>query len=249
MTKILHLDIETSPNQVYTWGLWKQNIGLSQIINTGSTLCWAAKWHGEKNVHSASVHYDGRKKMLTKVHDLLDEADIVVHYNGENFDIPTLNKEFVLDKMTPPATYRQVDLLKTCKSQFRFVSNKLDFVAQALGLGAKVKHKGMDLWRDCMDGDDMAWEVMTEYNKQDVILLEKLYVELLPWIKNHPNVALFEDGTTMRCRTCASTNLHRRGFQFTNASKFQRFRCMDCGSWMRGRLNEHDRTNLLLTAN
>ena len=242
------LDIETSPNIVYSWGLWNQNIGINQIINSGRTLCWAAKWFDESEVGFSSVYGNTEGEMLQGIHYLLDKADVVVHYNGEKFDIPTLNKEFVLHGMLPPSTYRQVDLLKTCKSQFRFTSNKLDYVAQALGLGAKTKHKGMELWTACMDGDPDSWEIMKEYNIQDVLLLEKLYVRLLPWIKNHPNVALYEDGTIPRCRTCSGINIHRRGYSYTNASKFQRFRCMDCGSWMRGRTNEHDREHLLLTA-
>lgn len=246
--KILHLDIETSPNLVYCWGLFKQNIGLNQIINSGSTLCWAAKWHGDDKVIFSSVHHDSREEMLRQIYELLEEADAVVHYNGERFDIPTLNKEFVLAGMTPPATYRQIDLLKTCKAQFRFVSNKLDYVAQALGLGAKTQHKGMELWTQCMADDKEAWKIMRTYNMQDVELTERLYERLKPWIKNHPNVALYADGTEMVCRTCGGTHLNKRGFQYTNASKFQRYRCMDCGSWMRGRLNGHDREHLVLNA-
>lgn len=246
--KILLLDIETSPNQVYTWGLWKQNIGINQIINCGSTLCWAAKWLNNPKVMFKSQYHQSRAEMLVSIHNLLDEADVVVHYNGENFDIPTLNKEFVLEGMTPPSTYRQIDLLKTCKAQFRFVSNKLDYVAQALGLGAKTQHKGMELWTGCMHNNPESWKTMQEYNIQDVVLLERLYLRLLPWIKNHPNMALYTDGTEVVCITCGGKHINRRGFQTTNASRFQRFRCMDCGTWMRGRLNEHDRTNLLLTA-
>jgi DNA polymerase elongation subunit (family B) len=186
--------------------------------------------------------------MLRHIHALLEEADAVVHYNGEKFDIPTLNKEFVLSKMTPPSTYRQIDLYKTVRSQFRFTSNKLDYVAQRLGLGGKTQHKGMELWTECMAFKDAAWNTMRTYNKQDVVLTEKLYNRLLPWIKNHPNVALYTDGTKAVCTTCGSINLNKRGFQTTNASRFQRYRCMDCGKWMRGRLNMHDKEHLLLTA-
>jgi DNA polymerase elongation subunit (family B) len=246
--RILHLDIETSPNQVYCWGLFKQNIGLNQIVNSGTTLCWSAKWHGEDKIMYSSIYHESRHRMLKRIHHLLDTADAVVHYNGEKFDIPTLNKEFVLSKMTPPSTYRQIDLYKTVRSQFRFTSNKLDYVAQRLGLGGKTQHKGMELWTECMAFKDSAWNTMRTYNKQDVVLTEKLYNRLLPWIKNHPNVALYTDGTKVVCRTCPSVNIHKRGYQYTNGSKFQRYRCMDCGSWMRSRTNLHDREHLLLTA-
>ncbi len=42
-----------------------------------------------------------------------------------------------------------------------------------------------------MNKDPAAWKVMEKYNKQDVLLLEKVYDRLLPWIKSHPNHHLF----------------------------------------------------------
>jgi hypothetical protein len=35
-----------------------------------------------------------------------------------------------------------------------------------------------------MADDPKAWALMGRYNRQDVKLLEKLYVALLPWIQN-----------------------------------------------------------------
>ena len=84
--------------------------------------------------------------MLEGIHSLLDEADAVCHYNGTKFDMPTLNKEFLVHRMTPPPPMKQIDLLRVVKSQFRFPSNKLDYVAQRLGLGKKKDHEGHTLW-------------------------------------------------------------------------------------------------------
>ena len=123
--KILLLDIETAPNTAYVWGLFKQNISISQIVDSSAMLCWAAKWLDNEDVMFSSI-MGGRKKMLQRIHKLLDEADAVVHYNGSRFDIPTLNKEFLEAGMSPPSPYAQVDLLKTARQQFRFPSNKLD---------------------------------------------------------------------------------------------------------------------------
>jgi DNA polymerase III epsilon subunit-like protein len=89
---------------------------------------------------------NGKKTMLKKIHSLLDECDAVIHYNGTRFDIPTLNKEFLEAGMPPPSPYHQIDLLKTSRKEFRFPSNKLDYVARALGLGQKTKHEGFELW-------------------------------------------------------------------------------------------------------
>jgi DNA polymerase elongation subunit (family B) len=143
------LDIETAPNTAHIWGLFKQNISINQIMESSYVLCWSAKWYGKDEIMFSSVHKSRPKAMLNNIYLLLAEADAVIHYNGTKFDIPTLNKEFLLYGMTPPAPYKQIDLLRVAKNQFRFPSNKLDYVAQALGLGKKTKHIGHELWIQC----------------------------------------------------------------------------------------------------
>jgi len=250
--KILHLDVETAPHKVYAWGLWSQDISINQIVEPGYTLCWAAKWDSSEEVLFNSIYKTSEDEMLQEMHSLLDEADAVTHYNGVKFDIPTLNKEFVTHGMGVPAPYHQIDLLQVAKKQFRFPSNKLDYVAQALGLGSKVKHKGMDLWRECMEGDAEAWAVMEEYNRGDVILLEKLYHKLLPWIKGHPNHALYKEVLDRPvCTNCGGTHLQSRGKAKTKTQEYARFQCVDCGTWVRGRTTEVDknsRKNILTQA-
>ncbi len=232
--KILHLDIETAPHRVYCWGLWDQNIGLNQIEEVGYTLCWAAKWHGKKKIFFDSLHRSSREDMIEEVHGLLEEADAVVHYNGTKFDIPTLNKEFILLGLDPPAGFKEIDLLRIARHRFKFPSNKLDYVAQALGLGAKTKHIGMGLWKGCMEGDKKSWRTMEAYNKQDVRLLEKVYIRMLPWIKSHPNYGLYVDSARPVCKNCGAGNVIKKGTEYTQVGKYQRFKCLSCGTPMRG---------------
>jgi len=158
----------------------------------------------------------------------------VVHYNGTKFDIPTLNKEFLLHRYSPPSPYKQIDLLRVVRSQFRFPSNKLDYVAQRLGLGQKHAHEGHELWVKCMNGDKDAWKRMADYNIQDVILLEDLYNTLLPWIKNHPNWGLYNDGKPM-CPNCGSPFFKRNGYAYAQETKYQRYKCNSCGHPFRGK--------------
>lgn len=233
--RILLLDIETAPNVAYVWGLFKENIPIQRIVDSGYVLCWAAKWLGDDDVMFDSVHRSRPKRMLQRIHRLLDEADAVVHYNGTRFDIPTLNKEFLLYKMTPPSAYKQIDLFQTAKSRFRFVSNKLDYIAQQLGVGKKHGHEGFELWVKCMNKDAEAWKIMETYNKQDVQLLEQVYYLFRPWIRNHPNTALYVDGDGLLCPACGGGHLQRRGFSHTSTGAYQRFRCGDCGHWSRSR--------------
>ena len=230
--KILLLDIETSPNTAHVWGLWQQNVSINQLMESSYVLCYAAKWLGDEDIYFDSVHQSKPKIMLKGIHALLDSADAVIHYNGTKFDIPTLNKEFLLNKLLPPSPYKQIDLLRVVRSNFRFPSNKLDYVSQRLGLGKKHAHEGHDLWVKCMNGDKDAWKRMEEYNIQDVVLLESLYDNLLPWIKNAPNRNLYQDITG--CPTCGSTRLQKRGTAVSTTGSYQRYQCRDCGSWSQG---------------
>ena len=231
--KILFLDIETSPNLAYVWGLFKQNISINQIEESTEMLCFGARWYGEKKVTFRSVHHHGKEEMLKEVHRLLDEADVLVGWNSKAFDSKHLKRELLQAGMLPPSPYKEMDLMLAVKSQFKFPSNKLDYVAQTLGVGAKVQHSGFELWRKCMAGDNKAWTEMKKYQIQDVDLLVDLYEILKPWIPNHPNTAL-HDGMEEGCLVCASSNLQRRGVARSSSGTYQRFQCQDCGKWQRG---------------
>lgn len=230
--RILLLDIETAPHVAHVWGLWQQNVGLPQILDAGYVMCWAAKWVGEEDVYFDSIHRNEPYNMLSNIHDLIDQADAVVHYNGKKFDIPTLNKEFLLYGFTPPAPYKQIDLLQVARTQFKFPSNKLDYVAKALDVGSKTKHAGHELWIKCMNNDPEAWEKMEEYNTNDVIILEDVYYRLLPWIKNHPNHGLYSERDYC-CPNCGGQDYQSRGYSYTKARRYARFQCKDCGTWFR----------------
>ncbi len=249
--KMLYLDIETAPTAAWTWSLFPKYISPDNIVSNGYTLCWAAMWEGEREVTYSSIN-DGEERMLRRIHELLEQADCVVHYNGTKFDVPTLNREFVRYGLAPPSHYHQVDLLKTVRKQFKFESNKLDHVCQRLGLGGKVKHKGMSLWFGCMEGNKTDWKTMERYNKRDVKILRKLYRHLLPWIHNHPNVGMYmDDPRSPVCTSCGSTNVVKKGTQYnTKAASYDRYKCNSCGTPLRSRLRSKPTSeNVLMRTN
>ena len=233
--KILLIDIETSPNLAHVWGMWQQNVALSQLVQSGTTLCVAAKWLGQKEVLYYGVNTMSAKTMIKKVHKLMDEADVVIHYNGKKFDMPTLNREIITEGLTPPSPYKQIDLLQVVRKQFRFTSNKLDYVAQHLGLGCKTHHKGHALWVGCMNGEEKDWKIMEKYNKQDVLLLEKLYHKLLPWIKQGVDYGAYIDDDKRVCPNCKSHHVQRRGTATTTTGSYARYQCNSCGTWSRSK--------------
>lgn len=234
---LLTLDIETSPHQADVWGLRDVNVGINQIRKSGGVLCWAAKWldRPDDEVVFDSVNQSSRKHMLQHIHSLLSDADAVVGFNSKAFDCKHLNREFLLAGLQPPPPYKHVDLLTTMRRNFKFASNKLQYVSQALEIGEKTQHQGHGLWSLCEQGDQEAWALMRKYNMQDVLLTEKLYHRVLPWIGGqHPNRNNYDGAPEIRaCPSCGGTHLQQRGFARTIAQRYRRFQCLDCGTWTR----------------
>ena len=235
---ILHLDLETTPAKALVWALFKQTISVDQILEPTSVLCFAAKWNGDKEVQfykSQKQEGPAFERMIKKAHELLSQADAVSTFNGVSFDIPRLNTEFVKLGLPPPPPFANIDLKTIVMKKFAMTSSKLAFVGPYLKLGAKVRHEGWDLWKDCMRGDPKAWQIMQAYNIMDVILLEKLYNRVLPWIDNHPNRNLFVDSEEPVCTNCGKATLQKRGEAVTTTQRYTRYACTTCGRWCRGR--------------
>ena len=162
---------------------------------------------------------------------MISEADGVVTFNGDKFDLPKLNGEFLLLGLAPPPPVTSIDVYKTVRNKLGLVSNKLAFVGPFLSVGAKVKHEGFSLWSKVNDGDPKAQARMERYCKQDVRLLEKVYKKIRPYITNHPHLA--ETGSTA-CGACGSFKTQKRGFRRTKAFHIQRIQCTNCGAWQDG---------------
>lgn len=232
--KILTLDIETSPGLADVWRIWDQNISLNQLHEVSRVICFAAKWKDSAKVEFYSEFHHGHDEMVAQAYRLMDEADAIIHYNGKRFDNKHLNREIALGFGGPPSPFKQIDLLNVVKAKFAFMSNKLEHVARQFGLGGKAQTGGHELWTQCLLNNPQAWNKMRAYNKQDVVLTEQLYDRILPWIDGHPNWNLYA-GTEDNCPNCGSDDLERRGFQMTNVSKFQRYRCRGCERWSQGK--------------
>lgn len=227
--RILYFDIETAPNLAWVWGKYEQNV--IKFVSEGYLLCFAYKWHGEDKVYTVDKATSGYRGMLRKLRNLFDEADVIIAHNGDQFDIKTANSYFARAGLPPPSPYKTIDTKKVAKRHFRFNSNKLTDLGEYLREGKKLDTGGFELWEGVMKNDKAAWKKMLEYNIQDVLLLERVYLRLRPWMSNHPDV-----GEKEECRYCASNHVQKRGPQTTRNTrkqgiKKQRIQCMDCGAW------------------
>jgi hypothetical protein len=229
--RILLLDIETKPAIIASFGIRDQHIGHKQILEDGGVICVGVKWYGESKVRVLSDWEHGHRAMLDGVHSLLTEADAVATYNGASFDLPKLMGEFLVAGMSPPPPPTQIDIYKAVR-KMGFICNKLDYIAPKLGLGAKVKHEGLEMWLAVMNGCPKAQKKMTRYCAGDVRLTEDVYRRVLPFIHNHPHLGMTGP---LQCPACQSHQTQSRGVRRTKASFIQRYQCIACGSWFDGR--------------
>ena len=237
--RILKIDIETAPAKAYIWDLKTRYVPISQVQEDGYILCFAYQWVGEDDAWISTRWEHGEEAMVTLAWELLDEADAVIHYNGNNFDIPRLNTEFLRYRLGPPSPSHHIDLYRTVAQNFRVLSRSMNHMLHILGMESKLEHKGMELWTNCMKGVKEDQRLMEEYNIQDVNVLGDLYLELRPWIRQHPNVALWmPHGSTPLCPICGSTKLKFKSYKRTKVLSYKQYHCQECGAYPRERYSE-----------
>ena len=243
-SKVLFLDIETSPNLAYVWGKWQQDV--IAYKEEWQILSYAYKWQGTAKISCTSQRTFGSisdKEVTLSLWKLLSQADVVIAHNGDAFDLKKSNSRFLFYNLPPNTKYTSVDTLKVARKYFKFNSNKLNDLGEHLGLGAKLKHQGFAMWLGCMAGEAKSWNLMEKYNIQDIVLLEKIYQRLLPWIDSHPNVALMI-GRPNGCNKCGHPKMFKDGFKYTASSKKQVWRCHKCRGRMMAGVKIADKRHL-----
>lgn len=237
MSRILTLDIETSPHEGYIWGMWQQNVAPSQLKSPTQMLTWSAKWLGQPASKMTYRDLDS-DDFHVLLYAMLEDADLIVGYNHDKFDLRHINREFIEQGLLPPRPVATVDLLKVVKKRFNFPHNRLDYVCDVLLGEKKLDTGGFSLWPAFMEGDPKARKLMERYNRRDVILTEKLYKRLRPWITNHPYIGSTEviiDDDKYFCPACQSDKTYKFRPRYTRCFAIRQVRCEDCGHWFDGK--------------
>ena len=247
--KVLIFDIENTPLISYTWGMWETDV--IEVKENWYILCFAYKWLGEKDVHIVAMPdfklYKKDKQndyeVVKKLHELFEQASMIIAHNGDQFDIKKANARFIFHGFEPPTPYKTIDTLKIARRYFKFDSNKLDYLGQYLKLGRKLPHTGKHLWFGCMEGDMKSWKIMKDYNKMDVILLDKVYRKLRGWKKGTPYMNLIV-GKPENCPNCGGEHMHSHGLDWDGLSVYHRYKCLNCGANIRALPTPEEREHL-----
>lgn len=243
--RILLYDLETSLQTAAIFGL-ANNDWIDPRNLTSERYIISASWKflGESKVYSVSVLDDPKRyekdpsddTYVCKVlHKVMSESDVICGHNGDSFDKPYLETRMLVNGIEPLPPVQSIDTLKVAKSKFRFNSNKLDYLGKLLGVGRKIETKP-GLWLEVLQGNKSAIRDMVTYNKQDVLLLERVFLKLRPYMSNHINRELF--GQKEGCPKCGSKKVQSRGVHRAISRVYRRFFCNSCSSWFRSVANE-----------
>lgn len=243
--KIIVWDIETAPFQTYSFNFF-YNTNQDMIIKEDSLICFAYKELGKKGTTVVSVGGDPKKYkkdpyddsyVVKELHKVLSTADAIIHHYGDKFDRKRANDFFIKHKLPPLHDVIQIDTHKIAKRHFHFKSNRLDYIGQYLGLGRKNK-TSFELWKKCMEGDTKALKEMEKYNKQDVDLLEQIYLKLAPYTPAKFNMAAFTKSNEV-CPCCGHNKVSKDGHKLMKGGYRQRYKCTGCGHNFTDKHTEH----------
>lgn len=238
---VLFFDVESSFLMAPVWRAHDNYVAPERLKHDTHLLTWAAKWadtpavmYGRLTPDEAVAKDD--RRIAGTLADLIRSADKIVAHNGDRFDLPLINGRILYHNLEPLALAagQKVDTLKLARRSFKIASNKLDYLAQFLGVPTKLPMT-FDVWEGCYRGDPDALYRMDRYCRQDVRVLERVFWKLAPHVEALPRMVDADVAGEHVCPYCGSDRLHRRGTvpHRTNVSTWQRWQCTSCRRWSR----------------
>lgn len=252
--KVLYIDIENSRMVVEfeTYSLYNiDQIHPKHIKHDWYITCAAWAWLdlqtqkvgkietvAVNDFPSYSKDFRDDRTVIKTLHNVLSQADMIVGHNSDSFDIKKINYKFIKYGLEPLDMPPTVDTLKAAKKYAKSSSNKLYYLAKEFGVSMKI-----DLPSSVMhaadNGCEKSLKKLVAYNKGDIKAGAELYFKMLPYIKNHPNIKRIMGGKPDKnhppCQNCGSSKTVKDGTVTQKTGKYQRYRCMKCGSKTKGK--------------
>ena len=214
---------------VYSWRVgYKINIDYENIVKERAIICIGYKWQGKPVQHLTWRDGDD-KAMLKAFIPILESADEVVAHFGDRFDIPWLRARAAYHGIPVSPYLKTIDTKAQSARGFYFNSNRLDYLGQFLKLGKKID-TDFKLWKDVIAFDEVALAKMVRYCRQDVKLLEKVFLRLEGYNKPKTHQGVMRGQPCSTCPKCASTDVIAVGKQVTGTGAVRpKMKCKNCG--------------------
>lgn len=221
--------------------------GLTLKASITSIICAGWKVLGEDQVNCINA-WDFKTRWRKNINDdymvcksiskILMGADAVVTHNGRRFDWKHLQTRLLFHKLPLLPKIIHLDTCQAARSNLMMFSNKLGNLGEFLVGDKKLENGGWELWVNVMDKQAAAMKLMTDYCKQDVALLEKVFLRLRPIISGIPHHGIFS-AEANACPVCASFRVSNNGTRVNKEAIYTRYRCLDCGSSFRSNFKKN----------
>lgn len=246
--KIVFFDFETlpDPRQVYrrlpSFGDWP---GRGYKAELSTIMCFGHKIQGEKKAKCFNAwDFEGWETcrqndydLVKKTYDTLVDADQIVTHNGKSFDLKVLETRLAFYDLPPLPKIHHVDTKLVLKAKLSLYSNSLADAAKFFKLSDKMGIPGKwGLWERIAFKEETAADLrlMTEYCKQDVVVLEQLHDKLQSRIGSSAiNRTHWAPVGTKVCPSCGSDKIHGHGERRNTTAVYKRYFCNGCGSTFR----------------
>lgn len=191
-TEEAHNEVKSMSAALGSW-----NVGFLDIETTGLgadfgfALCACIKSGNSDKTYTFRIDdYKGYRKdlcndkpLILDICKAIDDFDVIVHYNGDNFDLPFLDTRLAIHgEKRRVSLIHSVDLYPIVKKKMRLNSNKLDTVATALGLSEQKTKLVPQIWLRASHGSKEDLNYIVEHCQADVLVLELAFTRLKPFI-------------------------------------------------------------------
>lgn len=124
------------------------------------------------------------KELVKQVCQLIREHDVVVAHNGSRFDLPMLRTRALRWKLKPLKEVKNIDPCSIAYRKFKLKSNRLDRIADYVGIEAEKTPVRMSTWADAMlNGDKRAMNYIVEHCERDIEVLAAVFEVVKPFCK------------------------------------------------------------------
>ena len=233
--KILIYDIETSLIRAKIFWTGTQYIGHKQLMDESKIITISYKWLGEDEV--TVLTWDNEKKndkeLIKAFLKVYNSADMVIGQNNDKFDNRFINARAMKYNLDVDVYVKSFDLMKQNKRLFRLPSYSMDYISKFLKISKKMKVE-IEMWEDIQYGkkdiSSSALKKMCEYNIQDVLTTEEMYLKLRKYMNHVTHLGVLKGESKFSCPECGGHNLKLHRTVVTANGTIQRIlKCKDDG--------------------
>lgn len=165
----------------------------------GIVLSYVIKEEGKKKYYFDVIKKEDLmngnldKNVIKSLVNDLKNFDEIITYNGTNFDLKFIRSrylywakrdtKFAKEVQFPHYGYiKHKDVMYMARSRLRLHRHRLEDVTRHLNIKGK-NHIEPEYWIKALTGNKKSLKYILDHNKRDVIILEKVYKDLEPYIR------------------------------------------------------------------